>query len=226
MHASIIQLYHVTKIYSGAQAALRDITLELGRGEFVFLSGPSGAGKSTLIKLILCEEGVTDGQILVDGLNLRRLPARKVPGLRRKIGVVFQDFKLIPNRTVFQNVALRLQIEGAPSNLIGKKVRYILKRVGLEGRDQALPLQLSGGEQQRVAIARAIVGDPLIVLADEPTGNLDDELTRSIIELLEEINKNGTSVLMATHSRAVLTGTRHRIIRLNQGRVLDAMEIH
>ncbi|MEW5724228.1 MAG: cell division ATP-binding protein FtsE [Thermodesulfobacteriota bacterium] len=216
----MIRLYNVTKNYGG-QTALCGVTLEVDKGEFVFVAGPSGAGKSTLIKLILCEEPMTDGQILVDRINLRRIPARRIPGLRRKIGVVFQDFKLIPHRTVFQNVALRLEIEGIKPSLIGKKVRYILKRVGLEGREKAVPPQLSGGEQQRVAIARAIVGDPLIVLADEPTGNLDLDLTREIARLFEEINQTGATVLMATHNRDILSGTAHRVIKLDKGRLVS-----
>jgi cell division transport system ATP-binding protein len=214
----MIRMFNVTKKYGGVTALL-DVTLEVDKGEFAFVAGPSGAGKSTLIKLILCEEPMTEGQILVDRVNLRRIPSRKIPELRRKIGVVFQDFKLIPNRTVFQNVALRLEIEGAKPNLIGKKVRYIIKRVGLEGREQAFPLQLSGGEQQRVAIARAMVGEPAIVLADEPTGNLDLDLTREIVGMFEEINRAGTTVLMATHSAGILSETDHRIIRLERGRL-------
>ncbi len=219
--ALMIKIFNVTKVYNGGHPALHDVSLEVGKGEFAFIAGPSGAGKTTLIRLILCEERVTQGQILVDRLNLRRLPDRSVPALRRKIGVVFQDFKLIPTRTVFENVALRLEIEGAKPSFIAKKVRYILKRVGLEGKDRVYPPQLSGGEQQRVAIARAIVGDPLILLADEPTGNLDLELTRSIVGLLEEINETGTTVLMATHNQEILQTTHRRMIYLNKGRVVS-----
>ncbi|MBU2551701.1 MAG: ATP-binding cassette domain-containing protein [Proteobacteria bacterium] len=216
----MIQIFDVTKVYGGRQSALVNVSLQVGQGEFVFISGPSGAGKTTLLKLILCEESFTQGQILVDRINLRRLPARRIPDYRLKTGFVFQDFKLIPTRTVFQNVALRLEIEGARPSLIAKKVRYILKRVGLEGSEQAYPPQLSGGEQQRVAIARAVVGDPLIVLADEPTGNLDIDLTRDIIGLLEEINRTGTTIMVATHNQAILQSTSHRIIRLEKGRLV------
>ena len=215
----MIRLFQVSKHY-GRQTALRNVSLDVRQGEMVIVSGPSGAGKSTLIKLILCEERVSQGQILVDRQNLRRLPNRRLPALRRKMGIVFQDFKLIPTRTVFQNVALRLEIEGARTNYIGKKVRYILKRVGLEGREQAYPLELSGGEQQRVAIARAIVGDPLIVLADEPTGNLDKDLTQSVFNLLEEINLTGTTVIVATHNQEILQDTDHRVIGLDQGQLV------
>lgn len=216
----MIRIFNVTKVYGGRKTALVNVSLEADPGEFVFVSGPSGAGKTTLLKLILLEEQATQGQILVDKFNLRRLPARRIPTLRRKIGMVFQDFKLIPTRTVFQNVALRLEIEGARPSFIAKKVRYILKRVGLDGADQAYPLHLSGGEQQRVAIARAIIGDPLIVLADEPTGNLDLDLTRSIISLFEEINQTGATVMVATHSREILETTKRRIIRLDKGRLV------
>lgn len=214
----MIRMFNVTKAYGG-QIALRDISLEVGRGELVFITGPSGAGKTTLLRLILMEEPLTQGQILIDNQNLRRLAERQLPALRRRIGVVFQDFKLLNSRTVFQNVALRLEIEGVRPSLIGKKVRYILKRVGLDGKDQAFPLQLSGGEQQRVAIARAIVGDPAIVLADEPTGNLDVDLTRSIMNLLMEINRAGATVMVATHNQEILRHTPHRLIKLAKGRL-------
>jgi cell division transport system ATP-binding protein len=216
--SEIIRIFNVTKNY-GRQLALHNLSFDVNRGEMVFLTGPSGAGKTTLIKLILCEEPITQGQILVDNVNLKRITPRLVRLLRRRIGVVFQDFKLIPSRTVFQNVALRLEIDGSSPVLIGKKVRYILKRVGLEGKDQAFPLHLSGGEQQRVAIARAIVGDPDIILADEPTGNLDINLTMDIIGLLEEINSAGATVLMATHNQEILRTTTKRLIRLDKGRL-------
>jgi cell division transport system ATP-binding protein len=216
----MIRIFNVTKTYGG-QAALLNVNLEVDKGELVYVTGPSGAGKTTLIRLILCEEPLTQGQILVDNLNLKRITPRRVPALRRKIGVVFQDFKLINTRTVFQNVSLRLEIEGVRPSLVGKKVRYILKRVGLDRKEEAMPLQLSGGEQQRVAIARAIVGDPLIVLADEPTGNLDMDLTKGIIELLEEINTAGTTVMVATHSQEILQQSDRRIIRLDRGRLVS-----
>ena len=216
----MIQLYHLTKVYPGGKVALDDISFKVAKGEFIFIAGPSGAGKTTLVKLIMCEEKATRGQILVDRLNLQRIHPNKIPYLRRKIGVVFQDFKLISTRTVFQNVALRLEAQGERRTLINKKVRVILKNVGLDGLGEAHPPQLSGGEQQRVAIARAMVGDPLILLADEPTGNLDIDLSRNILELLLQINKGGTTVLMATHNQGILQETNQRIIRLDRGRLV------
>jgi len=213
----MIQLYNVTKIYDGRHAALRNINTKIGRGEFTLIAGPSGAGKTTLIKLIMCEERVSEGEILVDGINLKRMRESKIHSLRRKIGVVFQDFKLIPTRTVFQNVGLRLEIQGISRSFINKKVRVILKKVGLEDLSEALPPQLSGGEQQRAAIARAMIGDPLILLADEPTGNLDIDLSKSILDLLQDINREGTTVLMATHNQEILRETAHRIIHLEKG---------
>jgi cell division transport system ATP-binding protein len=216
----MIRMFNVTKRYGG-HIALQGVTLEVETGEMVFVAGPSGAGKSTVIRLITAEEREFEGQILVGRQNLRRMPARLIPALRRSIGVVFQDFKLLPSRTVFQNVALRLEIDGVPSAVVGKKVRHVLKRVGLSGRENAFPLELSGGEQQRVAIARAIAGDPALVLADEPTGNLDLDLTMDILELLEEVNASGATVMMATHSRDILESRDHRVIRLEQGRVVS-----
>ncbi len=219
--SGMIQLYNVTKIYNGRQAALRDISTKIERGEFTLVAGPSGAGKTTLIKLIMCEERVSQGEILVDGINLKRIRETKIHALRRKIGVVFQDFKLIPTRTVFQNVALRLEIQGTSRSFINKKVRVILKNVGLEDFGEAFPPQLSGGEQQRAAIARAMVGDPLILLADEPTGNLDIDLSKSILDLLLTINRGGTTVLMATHNQEILRETSHRVIRLEKGQLVS-----
>lgn len=219
--SGMIQLYNVTKIYNGRQAALRDISTKIERGEFTLVAGPSGAGKTTLIKLIMCEERVSQGEILVDGINLKRIRETKIHALRRKIGVVFQDFKLIPTRTVFQNVALRLEIQGISRSFINKKVRVILKNVGLEDFGEAFPPQLSGGEQQRAAIARAMVGDPLILLADEPTGNLDIDLSKSILDLLLTINRGGTTVLMATHNQEILRETSHRVIRLEKGQLVS-----
>ena len=200
----MIQIYHVFKAYTGDQYALSDVTLEVEKGDFLFLIGPSGAGKSTLLKLIFCAEQATRGQILVDGVNLQRLKPSRIPYLRRKIGVVFQDFKLLGDRTAFANVALALEVLGHPRSYIDKKVRQALRLVGLEGKEQHLSRQLSGGEQQRVAIARAVAADPGVVLADEPTGNLDDEITKDILELFREINRRGTTVVVATHNRDLI----------------------
>jgi len=200
----MIQIYHVFKAYTGDQYALSDVTLEVGKGDFLFLIGPSGAGKSTLLKLIFCAEQATRGQILVDGVNLQRLKRSKTPYLRRKIGVVFQDFKLLGDRTAFANVALALEVLGHPRSYTDKKVRQVLRLVGLEGKEHQLSRRLSGGEQQRVAIARAVAADPVLVLADEPTGNLDDEITKDILELFREINRRGTTVVVATHNRDLI----------------------
>lgn len=217
----MIQLFNTTKIYGGKHAALDSVTTRVHRGEFTFIAGPSGAGKTTLIKLIMCLERLTRGQILVDGINLLRIPEKRIPVLRRKIGVVFQDFKLLPAKTVFQNVSLRLEIQGEPRSFIEKKVRVTLKNLQLDGLAEAYPPQLSGGEQQRVAIARAIIGDPLIILADEPTGNLDIDLSRSILDLLLQINANGATVIMATHNQELLAETDRRVIRLDKGRLIS-----
>jgi len=200
----MIQIYHVFKAYTGDQYALSDVTLEVDRGDFLFLIGPSGAGKSTLLKLIFCAEQATRGQILVDGINLQRLKRSKIPYLRRKIGVVFQDFKLLGDRTALANVALALEVLGHPRSYTDKKVRQVLRLVGLEGKEHQLSRRLSGGEQQRVAIARAVAADPVLVLADEPTGNLDNEITMDILELFREINRRGTTVVVATHNRDLI----------------------
>jgi len=215
----MIQLYGVTKIY-GRKAALTDVSARVGQGEFVFIVGPSGAGKTTLLKLILCQEPVSRGEILVDRQNLKRMRPHRVPAHRRKIGAVFQDFKLLPNRTVFQNVALRLEIQGARRSFIQKKVRVLLRQLGIESLGEAFPPQLSGGEQQRVAIARAMIGDPKILLADEPTGNLDLDMSRNIFQLLLSINRGGATVLMATHNRELLQEANLRILHLDKGRLV------
>jgi cell division transport system ATP-binding protein len=200
----MIQLYHVYKTYGGEQYALHDVTLNADKGDFLFVTGPSGAGKTTLLKLIFCAEKATRGQLLVDGINLHRLKRSGVPYLRRKIGVVFQDFKLLGERTVFANVALALEVTGRARSYVEKKVRQVLRLVALDGRERNLCCRLSGGEQQRVAIARAVVSNPILVLADEPTGNLDPELTLDILELFREINRRGTTVVLATHNRELI----------------------
>jgi cell division transport system ATP-binding protein len=219
----MIQIYHVFKSYGGDQYALSDVTLAVDKGDFLFLIGPSGAGKSTLLKLIFRAEEATKGQILVDGINLQRLKRGKIPNLRRKIGVVFQDFKLLGDRSVLANVALPLEVVGHPRSYMDKKVRQVVRLVGLEGKEYHLALRLSGGEQQRVAIARAVVPDPVLVLADEPTGNLDDEITRDILGLFREINLRGTTVVVATHNRDLIDRVPGaKVAMLRQGRLVAA----
>jgi cell division transport system ATP-binding protein len=219
----MIQIYHVFKSYAGDQYALSDVTLSVNKGDFLFLIGPSGAGKSTLLKLILSAEEATRGQILVDGVNLQRLKRSKIPNLRRKIGVVFQDFKLLGDRSVFANVALALEVVGHPRSYIDKKVRQVVRLVGLEGKEYHLARRLSGGEQQRVAIARAVAPDPVLVLADEPTGNLDDEITKDILGLFREINLRGTTVVVATHNRDLIDRVPGaKVAMLRQGRLVAA----
>ncbi len=200
----MIQLYHVYKTYGGEQYALRDVTLTADKGDFLFVTGPSGAGKTTLLNLIHCSEQATRGQLLVDGINLQRLKRSGIPYFRRNIGVVFQDFKLLGERTVFANVGLTLEVTGRPRSYIEKKVRQVLRLVGLDGKENHLCCRLSGGEQQRVAIARAVASNPILVLADEPTGNLDDEITLEILELFREINRRGTTVVVATHNKELI----------------------
>ncbi len=215
----MIQLFHVYKSYGKDKHALADITLEIEKGEFTFLTGPSGAGKSTFLKLLFCAEMPTSGQVMVNGHNTSRLRGNSVPYLRLNIGVVFQDFKLLPRRTVAQNVAITLQILGRDSQEVHRRSFNILKEVGLGHKMNELPDSLSGGEQQRVAIARALVGDPQILIADEPTGNLDAERAKEILNLLEYANSRGTTVLLATHDRTLLESHRGRVIRLDRGRL-------
>ena len=216
----MIQLFHVAKTYAGAETpALGDVNLHIEKGEFVFLTGPSGAGKSTLLKLIFAAEQCSSGQILVAGRNIARLGRRQIPALRRQIGVVFQDFKLIESLNVVDNVALTLDVRGMTRRQSISKVREVLARVGLAHKLGVKPRQLSGGEQQRVAIARALVADPLVVLADEPTGNLDPERSLDIMNLLDDVSVRGATVVVATHDPALLERFRKRIITLEAGRV-------
>lgn len=216
----MIQLFHVFKSFPGDPPALIDVNLQIEKGEFVFLTGPSGAGKSTLLKLIFCAEKATDGQILVGGRNTARIRGSAVPYLRRNIGVVFQDFKLLPQRTVMENVSFALDVLGTPRQLAREKVQRMLKLVGLENKAHSYPPKLSGGEQQRVVIARALVNDPTILLADEPTGNLDPKLAMEIMDLLNEVNVRGTTVVVATHDPSLLSRFPRRTIRLEKGRVI------
>jgi cell division transport system ATP-binding protein len=214
----MIRFENVTKTYRrSTEPALRDINLDVGRGEFVFIVGQSGSGKSTLLRLILCEESVTSGDVLVAGRELSQLPRRKVPALRREIGCVFQDFRLLPNKNVFQNVAFALQVLGKSRQTIRAVVPETLEMVGLEGKEERLPHQLSGGEQQRVAIARAFVNKPRILLADEPTGNLDPTTSLDIVRLLDRINRTGTTIVMATHDNGIVDQLRKRVVELDEG---------
>jgi cell division transport system ATP-binding protein len=214
----MIRFENVTKTYRrSVEPALDRISLEVERGEFVFVVGQSGSGKSTLLRLILCEEAATSGQVLVAGRELSKLPRRKVPALRREIGTVFQDFRLLPNKDVFQNVAFALAVLGKSRQTIKAVVPETLEMVGLAGKQERLPHQLSGGEQQRVAIARAFVNKPAILLADEPTGNLDPTTSLEIVRLLDRINRTGTTVVMATHDNGIVDQLRKRVVELDDG---------
>jgi len=217
----MIQLFHVFKEYPGEGAALSDVSLHVKKGEFVFLTGPSGAGKSTLLKLVFCAEPATSGQLLVFGKNVSKLRSSAVPYLRRNIGVVFQDFKLLPDRTVAENVAFPLEVRGLPVRDVRRKVVAMLRSVGLDHRLGKFPLALSGGEQQRVAVARALVNDPALLLADEPTGNLDPDRTLEVMDLLEAANARGTTVVVATHDRSLLARYKKRVIALETGKVVS-----
>ena len=217
----MIQLYNVNMAYSREAAALSDVTFKIAKGEFVYLTGASGAGKSTLLKLLYGAERPSRGQILINGQQLPRLHRGGVARLRRRIGVVFQDFKLIHSRTVFENVALPLEIQGRRGPELQQKVQLALRYVGLEHRQGRRPLELAGGEQQRVAIARALVVDPLVLLADEPTGNLDTERSEQIIELFKGANARGTTVLLATHDREMLRRFPRRVLTLAEGRLVE-----
>jgi len=216
----MIRLKDVSKVYEGATVAVRDVSLDIQKGEFVFLVGPSGSGKSTLIRLLLREEAVTHGVIWVAGKDITRLPTWKVPYLRRSIGTVFQDFKLLPRKTVAENVAFTLEVLGRPRSVIGPQVAQVLELVGLADKTDRYPRQLSGGEQQRVSIARAFVNRPPILLADEPTGNLDPATSVGIMKLLDRINRTGTTIVMATHDHAIVDAMQRRVVQLESGSVV------
>ncbi len=211
-------MFHVHHNY-GPKKALIDITLDIAKNEFVFISGPSGAGKTTLLKLFYLGEPVSEGQVLIDGINLARIPRKRIPHLRRKFGIIFQDYKLIPTKNIYDNVALVLEAAGAKNRLIQKKVKSVLRLVGMEDRLKSFPPSLSGGEQQRIAVARAIIGDPKILLADEPTGSLDEESAEVILELLRGVLIRGATVIIATHDKALMRKTGGHVLHLQQGRL-------
>jgi cell division transport system ATP-binding protein len=216
----MIRLESVTKAYKGTTVALRDVSVDIQKGEFVFLVGPSGSGKSTFLHLLTKEEVPDGGQIWVAGKDIASLNHWKVPYLRRNIGCVFQDFRLLPNKTVYENVAFALEVIGRPRHVVKSQAPQILDLVGLGKKMDSLPDELSGGEQQRVSIARAFVNRPLILLADEPTGNLDPGTTEGIMRLLDRINRTGTTVVMATHDQHIVDSMRRRVIELDRGSVV------
>jgi cell division transport system ATP-binding protein len=217
----MIEAHKISKTYARGVYALRDLSLTVNKGEFIFLTGPSGAGKSTLLRLLLRRDVPSEGQLVVGGRNLAELSPRQVQAYRRSLGFVFQDFKLLPNKTVLDNVALVPRVLGMPPQQQQRRTFQVLKWVGLQHRMNAYPLELSGGEQQRVAIARAIVNDPVIILADEPTGNLDPDLSLEIMNLFREVNARGTTVLVATHDRELIRRVGRRAITLNHGEIVE-----
>ncbi len=208
---------NVSKIYENGANALDNVSFEIERGEFVFIVGPSGAGKSTLIKLLMHEETATDGEVIIDDVNVGTLTHTEIPYLRRKMGVVFQDFRLLPNKTVYENVSFAMEIVGASSRAIRRQVPNVLSMVGLSHKAKAYPSQLSGGEQQRVAVARALVNNPSFLIADEPTGNLNPKTAMEIMDLLNEVNKRGTTVIMATHAKDIVDQMKKRVIAIEDG---------
>jgi len=216
----MIEFKNVSKIYDNDTIALKDIDLNVDKGEFVFMFGPSGSGKSTFIKLLIKEIDETKGNIFIAGRNICNLKNSRIPQLRRNIGCVFQDFKLLPNKTAFENVAFALEVIGRPGYEIKVQVPQVLKLVGLHTRDTAYPHQLSGGEQQRISIARAFVNRPPILLADEPTGNLDPATSEGIMKILSRINLTGTTVVMATHDRSIVNSMRRRVVELEEGEII------
>jgi cell division transport system ATP-binding protein len=216
----MLRFENVSKVYKGNVVALRDVTMDVQKGEFVFLVGPSGSGKSTFLKLLLREEPPTGGRIVVAGRDISRLSHWKVPQLRRNIGTIFQDFKLLPTKTVYENVAFAMEVIGRPRHVVRQQVPQVLDLVGLAKKTARFPTELSGGEQQRVSIARAFVNRPLILLADEPTGNLDPATTVGIMRILDRINRTGTTVCMATHDGRIVDAMRRRVIELQRGSVV------
>jgi len=219
----LVQFYNVTKVYRNGVKALNDVSLKIDRGEFIFLMGPSGAGKSTFIKMLFREEVPTQGQIFISSRSIVRMKRSEVPHLRRSMGVVFQDFKLLENKTVAENIAFAMKVVGAGNREIAARTSDVINLVGLKGKENSFPGQLSGGEQQRVGIARAIANRPLLLIADEPSGNLDMATADEIMELLYNINRKGTTVVMATHARELVKKGGKRIITLEAGRVVADM---
>ena len=217
----MIQMLHVFKSFAAHALALEDITFRVEAGEFAVLTGPSGAGKTTLLRLLYAAERPDRGNIIVNRRNVTRLARRRIPEFRRSIGIVFQDFKLLPTKTAFENVAFAQRVLAVPDREVRRRVADVLKRVGIVHRKDALPPQLSGGEQQRVALARALVNEPALILADEPTGNLDDVLAQEIMALLYEVNADGTTVFLATHDRQLVASAPGRVLTLDQGRLLS-----
>jgi cell division transport system ATP-binding protein len=220
----MIQLHNVSLAYQQDASALNNINLRIGKGEFVFLTGPSGAGKTSLLRLLYGALTPSRGQVLIDGQNITRMTPSQIPLLRRSIGVVFQDFKLLQNRTVFENVAITLEVLGWGRADIGKKTMHILKQMGIESKYNLVTQRLSGGEQQRVALARALVNDPKILLADEPTGNLDDANKNQILSIFKEANIRGTTVVVATHDRRLIEQSHKRLVTLNKGEIVEQVE--
>lgn len=216
----LIQMNGVSKVYSNGSVALSDINVQIDKGEFVFVVGPSGAGKSTFIKLVFREELPTQGDLVVNGRNVGDLEPQEVPYLRRGLGIVFQDYRLLPNRTAYENVAFAMQVVESSHREIQKRVPHVLDLVGLRQKARHYPTQMSGGEQQRIAIARAIVNNPVIVIADEPTGNLDPETSWEIMKIFDRINQNGTTIVMATHDKTVVDGMRKRVIAIEKSRIV------
>ena len=219
----MIEAYHVSKTYARGVYALRDLSLRVEKGDFVFLTGPSGAGKSTLLRLLLRQDVPTEGQLMVGGRNLSTLTARQVQSYRRSLGFVFQDFKLLPAKTVLENVSFVPRVLGMAESQQQRRTFQVLKWVGLQHRMNAYPLELSGGEQQRIAIARALVNDPAIILADEPTGNLDPDLSLEIMNLFREINARGTTVVVATHDRELIRRVGRRAVTLDHGNIVEVV---
>lgn len=216
----MIQFKNVSKTYANGTQALKNVSLQVDDGEFVFIVGSSGAGKSTFLKMIMCEEQADKGEIIVNGTNLSRMKKKKIPYLRRSMGIVFQDFRLINNMTVYENVAFAMHVIGAPEKVIRKRVPYVLGMVGLQEKLKCYPTELSGGEQQRVGLARALVNNPTMIIADEPTGNIDPELSFEIVDLLTEINKRGTTILMVTHEHNLVKYFGQRIIEIQGGSIV------